>query len=527
MAAAYEKRGRAPNGTEAPSRVHRGETSGAAGSAANAAHAAAQPETLRPLYAPVDWPFPDAIAPGFPRRPYRTRRNEPKTAIHWGQRKLLLSEIQLLCEALTACGPNTKFTIVYAGAAPGTHLKFLDELFPGHLWELVDPIAFNVDILGPLTNFTLRNEYFTCGTASEYVARRMIQGRCPALASVFAHITAQDAGERAKPVAETANLKEGVEAVGEEATPLESLPKSLALLSRVAASRSPLLFVCDIRSGSVTQLNEAAAPTTGGGGNGGADDAHSSSAGPDAAGAFRGAEFEQHVAADMRAQMLWVEYLQPTFALLKFRLPYMEVYHPATRQVVYRHPDEHTDYLRGRALLPIWTRPTSTECRLLVPEGSPRVAYSNREYEDQCFFFNSVVRERIHFRHLVDDAPRETFLDHRYDGAAEANLLARYLQLQSSEPADVSAEAVLALSRRISDSLGKTFDDAAQRLPKIQLKKAAYRGFESSMTTLQTAADRCRQQGCWWTNQTGDEGDLTATPGVAVPDHSSWAWLLR
>ncbi len=65
-----------------------------------------------------------------------------KTTIHWGQRKLLLSEI----EFLTIIGRRglEGATVVYAGAAPGTHMGFLAGLFPGVKFILVDPAPFTV-----------------------------------------------------------------------------------------------------------------------------------------------------------------------------------------------------------------------------------------------------------------------------------------------------------------------------------------------------------------------------------------------
>ena len=55
-----------------------------------------------------------------PRTPYARRQGEVKTVDHWGQRKLLFSEI----EFLTLYGHLAK-TVVYAGAAPGMHISFL------------------------------------------------------------------------------------------------------------------------------------------------------------------------------------------------------------------------------------------------------------------------------------------------------------------------------------------------------------------------------------------------------------------
>src|SRR6185312_13213560 len=59
-----------------------------------------------------------------PRRKYQRRGwDNKKTIRHWGQRKLLLSEILFL----TRWGHLGK-TVVYAGAAPGSHIPYLSTL---------------------------------------------------------------------------------------------------------------------------------------------------------------------------------------------------------------------------------------------------------------------------------------------------------------------------------------------------------------------------------------------------------------
>jgi hypothetical protein len=137
-----------------------------------------------------------------PRLPYRRRQGERKTVIHWGQRKLLLSEIEFLtiCKqerdrqqhqeqptdqqeeqqptdqqqeeqpkptdqqspattttsttsasstSLSTSTPTTnqqhsRPLVVYAGAAPGTHIAMLSKLFDDHLFMLYDPAPFTV-----------------------------------------------------------------------------------------------------------------------------------------------------------------------------------------------------------------------------------------------------------------------------------------------------------------------------------------------------------------------------------------------
>lgn len=83
-------------------------------------------------------PFPRIITEDFPREKYRRRRGEEKTALHWGQRKLLMSEIEFLTPYCDMGG-----VMIYAGAAPGTHCYKLAEMFPSFEFYLVDPSPFD------------------------------------------------------------------------------------------------------------------------------------------------------------------------------------------------------------------------------------------------------------------------------------------------------------------------------------------------------------------------------------------------
>ena len=64
---------------------------------------------------------------------------------HWGQKKLLLSEIQFLtkvCQKLNIKKLNN-YAVVYIGSAAGYHLPILYNLFPELLWLLYDPAPFS------------------------------------------------------------------------------------------------------------------------------------------------------------------------------------------------------------------------------------------------------------------------------------------------------------------------------------------------------------------------------------------------
>ena len=104
-----------------------------------------------------------------PRKQYsRTKAWEKKKdIIHWGQRKLFLSELWFLTKYghLATC-------VVYAGSAPGTHIPFLAQLFPKHKFILIDPSNFDLkDLQDDKTNvkerITVRQEYFTDEIATQ------------------------------------------------------------------------------------------------------------------------------------------------------------------------------------------------------------------------------------------------------------------------------------------------------------------------------------------------------------------------
>jgi cap2 methyltransferase len=93
-----------------------------------------------------DLPFSRILEDDMPRLPYRRRKGEEKTVIHWGQRKVLMSEI----EFLSLFGAPGKM-VVYAGAAPGTHIAFLSYMFPELHFYCVDPAPFTVKATEKIT----------------------------------------------------------------------------------------------------------------------------------------------------------------------------------------------------------------------------------------------------------------------------------------------------------------------------------------------------------------------------------------
>ena len=100
--------------------------------------------------------------------PYRPRKNEFKTSIHWGQRKLLMSCIQFL----NRYHRRAKL-VVYAGAAPGSNVLILAGLFPEHRFDLYDPRDFDSDLRNH-PRIRIFQEYFTDDTAAKYTKNKVL-----------------------------------------------------------------------------------------------------------------------------------------------------------------------------------------------------------------------------------------------------------------------------------------------------------------------------------------------------------------
>ena len=86
---------------------------------------------------------------------------KPLTNVHVGQRKLLLSEIQLLTRWYQENPINHHPTVLYVGAAPGTHLILLSYMFPSVFFVLYDGANFDKELYKYPEYFELHNEFVT------------------------------------------------------------------------------------------------------------------------------------------------------------------------------------------------------------------------------------------------------------------------------------------------------------------------------------------------------------------------------
>ncbi len=487
---------------------------------------------------------PLLLASDMPERAYRSRARDAKSTIHWGQRKLFFSELELFTFFLPPAAQQ-KLWIVYVGAAPGSHIIFLDQLLSEtHDWELIDPGTFDERLVavahsvadtqstatataaaavaaavaaGPADvsnrslgrRLNLRTEFFNNAAAYELAVRRLQRAGMPAFASVYrdcidAALQRQQREEENAAAPATSGVKTaGVdpdEARHTEDVPIKfeaavQPPVGVSLLYCAAVeARAPMAFISDVRSGREDHGN-----------------------------------FEEHVHQNMLSQECWVDIVQPTMSMLKFRLPYSFTsrYSEAERRQVTRPTGmpRLMEHSAGWVLLPLWTRPTSTETRLVVPHGAGKVLYDRVKYENQLFFFNSVFRESVHFAHdfSFNSTTGEAgeYLDHRFDAAAELRVL-EYFLLEHSPRAEERAElraspamlrvAVRNLSDSISREIGSSFSKAAYNRDKIHVDKGARAGWiDETMSRLQLQR-KLRELPLWHRNLTdGEQPTLDAT----------------
>lgn len=125
------------------------------------------PHTLQKSDSYYTKDFTRILDDNFPRTEYSSRRECNKTAVSFGQRSLLISEIEFLTIAFeklarkkegNCSDPNQdlvnqfanlkvekdelKVLVIYAGAANGKHLRLIIEMFPSLTYLFIDPSPF-------------------------------------------------------------------------------------------------------------------------------------------------------------------------------------------------------------------------------------------------------------------------------------------------------------------------------------------------------------------------------------------------
>ena len=297
------------------------------------------------------------------RKKYHQRTKKTKNVIHWGQRKLLLSEIEFLTKyykkfdyqvSENQTGSNYSHNtsiiekaelppiyVIYAGAAPGTHILYLSKLFPNVYFELYDPRKFS-NKLKNCQRIKTHEQYFTEDIASEWKS--------------------EDHKDKT------------------------------------------ILFISDIRTCDIEIMNSD--------------------------------KIEECIKIDNQSQKDWYYIIKPELSMFKFRLPY--------------NSDGETEYLIGDIYIQAYAPAASTETRLIVNKNAKLKKYSDREFEEQMYYFNNYKRI-LNYNNALYDIPdnEKCGIKNNYDGSSEVYILEEYNKLM--DYANNTKDSVLKIIRMINE----------------------------------------------------------------------------
>lgn len=122
-------------------------------------------------FVPINENLLSVLPTNFPRKKYDEKELEKLTTLHWGQRKLFLTELEFLCLNGGRFRENEEKIVLYIGAAPGLHLNLLTRLFPQFRYILYDPAPFKIE---PSDNVEIHQECFTTEEAEKYINKNVL-----------------------------------------------------------------------------------------------------------------------------------------------------------------------------------------------------------------------------------------------------------------------------------------------------------------------------------------------------------------
>ena len=300
---------------------------------------------------------------------------------HDGQRKLLLSEIEFLMHVVKTHqgAADTPYEVIYAGAAPGTHLKLLIWMFPTLCkWHLVDPVfagenhrfKFIKHVSGRKQATQLYHYEDNVEVTQEDYLVRMLKDH---------YHSVHGGNYNVIPEMVVGTHNEIIEKIAVYGTLADN--STMTEIEDKLDEDAQIVLISDIRTPFSNTMSEA--------------------------------EVEKLVQNDMQLQAGWHKLLQPISTMLKFRLPYV------AKEV----PNIHYEYLAGRLYLPIWGRGATTELRLVIDNANeitdnnfPTTIYDCRKIMNNLYYFNTEIREKV-----------------RYEGACELFIIQAYLQTLSDQ----------------------------------------------------------------------------------------------
>lgn len=116
--------------------------------------------TKKKPYSTLDW-FEDSDL-----------RNTLLPYCHWGQVKLFFSELEFLCICKKEGIDLADAVLIYIGSAPGTHIKYLTDIFKNLRCLLYDPAKFDIEEKNNIAIFSGKEGFFTDDTCEHVINHR-------------------------------------------------------------------------------------------------------------------------------------------------------------------------------------------------------------------------------------------------------------------------------------------------------------------------------------------------------------------
>lgn len=298
----------------------------------------------------------------FPRNETDKQSHWMKDDSPWGQRKLLLTEIEFLTEFA-----KDGDTVLYIGAAPGTHIPYLaGELFPYVAFVLYDPARFDFDpVRDGLVNVRIVNDFFRDIDVQEFqffTESDMIQAVQHHRSRDHRHVDNRPSWLRSVDKKESKTIVEKSDETPSGLVPTTcdiDTPKISVLQqdhgdysNKNSNAFSPPNQQSDMRPVQTGNPRDAVPAVT---------TYNSNNYYPKQGRLLfisdirRIQDDEATVSEDMNRQSIWCSQIKPYAAMLKFRLPY---------------GSGTTPYLAGELRLQPYTKMRSTETRLVLVHSS-------------------------------------------------------------------------------------------------------------------------------------------------------------
>lgn len=339
---------------------------------------------------------------------------------HYGQRKLALAEIQFLTKHTSPLHNNTY--VIYAGAAPSIKGAYVASLFPHIKFIFIDPAKFAIK---PVSGIIVRRELeLHMLTRSRY--NICTYQRCMTTGFAKQLKDALYCGTGDREVLFISDIRTCFGARNEDED-----------FIRMHEELSELNIDHDEHKKTV---NTSISP-------------------PDI-----------NILWNLAQQMVWIAALEPKMSSLKFRPPFYgddSVYRHADGEdilpsearndfddakmlgidFIQNYIDKKMQYLNGDVYLQAWSRPSSTESRM-VTDGKHISDYSIDRHEDAFFAFNNTWRSK--FNGFVNPyADTRMNFTWSFDCALESNIWHNYMRIHDNSK-EIPEKRIISLLKQLN-----------------------------------------------------------------------------